>query len=164
MSQPIIDFHAHIAVPAVDGMVSSEAEFFEHVQRENAVLGQESVQHFVTLLPGLTRALTDIEHRLSLMDERGIDVQVLSVNPVQYHYWAGPELGRDIAHAVNSHIAQARDAHPERFVGLGTVPLQHPHLVPEILAQAVTTLGLKGVQISTSAGGRELSDPAFEPL
>lgn len=164
MTQPVIDFHAHISVPAVDGLVGSQPEFFAYVQRENTVMGEKSVQHFLTLLPELTRALTDIEHRLSLMDENGIDVQVLSVNPVQYHYWAGPDLGSEIAKTVNAHIAETCAAHPERFVGLASVPLQHPDLAPGILEQAVTTLGLKGVQISTSAGGRELGDPVYEPF
>ncbi|WP_280493177.1 amidohydrolase family protein [Nocardia asiatica] len=161
MNGPVIDFHAHIGVPAVDALVSSQPAFFEHVQRENAVMGEQSVQQFLTLLPELTRALTDLEHRLSQMDERGVDVQVLSVNPVQYHYWADPELSVEIARAVNSHIATVCAAHPTRFVGLGTVPLQHPDIAVGILREAVNVNGLEGVQISTSAQGRELADPVY---
>lgn len=159
MSGLVIDFHAHIAV---DALVGSRPAFVEHVQRENAVMGEHSVQHFLALLPQLTRALTDLEHRLSQMDERGVDVQVLSVNPVQYHYWADAELSMAIAGAVNSHIATVCAAHPKRFMGLGTVPLQHPDLAVQLLREAVHINGLKGVQISTSAQGRELADPAYE--
>ncbi|MGK8503656.1 hypothetical protein [Nocardia asiatica] len=128
MSCPVIDFHAHIAVPAVDALVGGQPAFVKHVQRENAVMGEHSVQHFPALLPQLTRALIDLEHRLSQMDERGVDVQVLSVNPVQYHYSADAERSMAIAGAVNSHIATVCAAHPKRFMGLGTEPLQHPDL------------------------------------
>jgi aminocarboxymuconate-semialdehyde decarboxylase len=56
----------------------------------------------------------------------------------------------------------ARDQ-PGRLVGLATAALQHPGLAAEQLAEAVGKLGLRGVEISTSAAGRDLSDP-FEPF
>ncbi|TYB55315.1 amidohydrolase [Nonomuraea sp. PA05] len=50
-----------------------------------------------------------------------------------------------------------------RLHGLGLAPLQHPELLVEALDHALS-LGLKGVEISSHAPGRDLSDPAYEPF
>jgi aminocarboxymuconate-semialdehyde decarboxylase len=44
---------------------------------------------------------------------------------------------------------------------VGTVALQHPDLAVRHLEQCVAELGLRGIQIGTSAGERELDDPAL---
>ena len=54
------------------------------------------------------------------------------------------------------------EQHPRRLVGLGTVPLQHPELAVAELTQAVDEFGLRGVQVGTLAGDRELADDALE--
>ncbi|WP_431236002.1 amidohydrolase family protein (plasmid) [Mycolicibacterium psychrotolerans] len=162
MTPAVIDFHAHISVPDVDALVGAHPAFLEHMQRESAVMGEQSVQQFVALLPELTRSLNDLDHRLTQMDQRGIDMQVISVNPVQYHYWAESDLAADIVAAINKHIAKVCTTRPDRLVGLGTVALQHPDLAVAGLADAMDVHGLKGVQISTSAHNRELADPAYE--
>ena len=59
-----------------------------------------------------------------------------------------------------AHIAGA----PERLLGLGLVPLQHPELVVAALEYAVVELELAGVEISSSAGDVELSDSRLEPF
>src|SRR5690606_39141580 len=54
-------------------------------------------------------------------------------------------------------------AAPDRLRGLGLVPLQHPeHTVPAL--DHALGQGLAGVEISSHAPGRELSDPAYEPF
>lgn len=58
-----------------------------------------------------------------------------------------------------AHVAQA----PERLLGLGLVPLQHPALAVEALDHALAQ-GLLGVEISSHAPGLELSDPAYTPF
>lgn len=61
--------------------------------------------------------------------------------------------------ATAAHCAQA----PDRLRGLGIVPLQHPEQAVRALSHALDQ-GLSGVEISSHAPGRELSDPAYEPL
>ena len=54
--------------------------------------------------------------------------------------------------------------HPDRFVGMATLALQHPDLAAEQLDQAVRKLGLRGAAIGGSVEGQELSDRKFDPF
>ena len=66
----------------------------------------------------------DVEKHLADLDEMGIDVQAVSINP--FWYWADEDLARKIIEIQNEKIAEFCAAHPDRFVGLGSVALQHP--------------------------------------
>jgi aminocarboxymuconate-semialdehyde decarboxylase len=105
--------------------------------------------------------LTSVETRLADMDGMAIDIQALSPAPLQYYYALEPDLGRTSARIINDHIAEIVDAHPDRFVGLGTVPMQEPDLAVEELDRAMSELGMRGVEICTSVVGEELSNDRF---
>ncbi|HLI19918.1 MAG TPA: amidohydrolase family protein [Stellaceae bacterium] len=107
--------------------------------------------------------LTSVEQRIKDMDRMGIDIQAVSPSPT-YYYWTEPELGRECARLINNRIADVVASHPDRFVGLGTVPLQAPALAVAELERLVKELGLKGVEIGTNVGGVDLSDPRFRPF
>ncbi|GAA1822469.1 amidohydrolase family protein [Actinomadura chokoriensis] len=97
------------------------------------------------------------------MDAAGVDVQIVSPSPSQYHYWAGPGLARTVFRLANEGVAGHIARAPERLYGLGLVPLQHPGLAVEALDHALG-LGLRGVEVSSHAPGLELSDAALEPF
>jgi aminocarboxymuconate-semialdehyde decarboxylase len=107
--------------------------------------------------------LTDVTVRLAAMDAQGVDVQLVSPSPSHYHYWADEETAEKLYRLANeataAHCAQA----PGRLKGLGLVPLQHPDLAVPALEHALEQ-GLFGVEISSHAPDRELSDPAYEPF
>jgi aminocarboxymuconate-semialdehyde decarboxylase len=107
--------------------------------------------------------LTSVEQRIKDMDRMGIDIQAVSPSPT-YYYWAEPELGREAARLINNRIAEVVASHPDRFVGMGTVPLQAPELAIAELERLVKELGLRGVEIGTNVAGAELSDPRFRPF
>jgi aminocarboxymuconate-semialdehyde decarboxylase len=100
--------------------------------------------------------------RLLAMDDQGIDVQVLSINP--FWYGADRDLARRIVAVQNEQLAALCAAHPERFVALASVALQHPDLAAEQLADAVATHRLRGAGIGGSVNGEEFSSPKFEPF
>src|SRR5215470_4201626 len=68
--------------------------------------------------------LTSIERRLADMDKMGIDIQAISTSPAQYYYRIEPELGRRTSRLVNERLAEIVASHPDRFVALGTLPMQ----------------------------------------
>ena len=72
--------------------------------------------------------MSDAALRLAEMDARGIDIQAISPAPTQYYYWLSPELGRETCRLINDEIAALAAGHPDRFVGMGTVPLQDAEL------------------------------------
>jgi len=102
--------------------------------------------------------LTSIEQRLKDMDRMGIDVQAVSPAPHQTYYWSEPGEGAELARTVNERIAEIVAQRPERFVGLGTVPLQDAGLAVAELDFCVKQLGLRGVEINPSVNGLDLTD------
>jgi aminocarboxymuconate-semialdehyde decarboxylase len=106
----------------------------------------------------------DVGRRIADMDAEGVALQVLSPIPVSYAYEAPPEVGASFCRAQNDALASLVRARPDRFAALGAVPLQDPDLACAELERVVRDLGLNGVEIGTTAGGRELDDPALEPF
>lgn len=102
--------------------------------------------------------LTDIAVRLKDMDRMGIDVQAVSPAPHQTYYWTDAGMGQELARQVNERLAEIVAQHPDRFVGLGTVPLQDVSLAVQELTHCVKTLGLRGVEINPSVKGMDLTD------
>src|SRR5688572_18458338 len=106
-----------------------------------------------------TPKLTSIEVRLKDMDRMGVDIQAVSPAPHQTYYWADPGEGQAIARMVNERLAEIVAKWPQRFVALGTVPLQDAGLAVSELTHCVKTLGLRGVEINPSVNGMDLTDP-----
>ena len=127
-----VDVHAHCAFPEIMAMMGLK------VNLENFVMGAE---------------------RIRAMDEQGIDVEALSINP----YWYKAE--RDVAQALiklqNEKLAELCAAQPDRFVAFATIALQHPDLAVQQLEDGIKKLGLRGVSVGGSVNGLELADPKF---
>ena len=158
-----VDVHCHVMTMAAEALVASHPMKLAEPAAMREAMGEASVAHNLkTMLPQAFPKLTRVEQRLADMDAMGVDVQVISPSPNQYYYWAEPDLAREVVHVQNQNIAALCTAYPARLRGLGTVALQHPALAAEQLEHAVRTLGLQGVEISTSVEGRELDDPSLE--
>ncbi|TNC14829.1 amidohydrolase [Methylobacterium terricola] len=110
------------------------------------------------------RRLEDLgEERLRLMDEAGVDVQVLSLTTPGLHTLA-PDRAVDLARRVNDRIAEATGRHPGRFQGLAALPTPAPDAAPRELERAVRDLGLKGAMLCGRTRERNLDHPEFRPL
>lgn len=100
----------------------------------------------------------DPEVRIAECDESGVTTQVVSTVPVMFSYWTEPEDGRTVAAFLNDDLAATVAANPERFVGLGTLPMQSPdHAIAEL--ERCMQIGLKGVEIGTHINDWNLNDP-----
>jgi aminocarboxymuconate-semialdehyde decarboxylase len=106
----------------------------------------------------------DPERRLEDCGRHGVDLQVLSTVPVMFSYWAKPQHALDLARLLNDHIAEVVRAHPGRFAGLGTLPLQDPDLAITELERCIRDLCLAGVQIGTHVDGQNLDHPDLFPV
>ena len=127
-----IDVHAHCIIPEAQALMKQKA--------------------------GPAYASTEAQ-RLARMDEQGIDMQALSVNPTWYH------LERDhvtkVIELQNEKLAELCARKPDRFVAFASVALQYPDLAATQLEHAVKKLGLRGAGIGGSVEGQELADPKF---
>ena len=97
------------------------------------------------------------------MDQQGVDVQALTINGYWW-YAADRELARRIVRAQNEGLAKWVAAHPDRFVALASVALQHPDLAAEQLEDGVKRLGLRGASIGGHVNGEDLSLPKYDPF
>ena len=140
----VVDVHAHCAV--------AEAM---------ALMGMKLGDPGPSTRPDLSM-VTHVSERLRAMDEQGIDVEALSINP--YWYKADRDLARQIVRIQNEKLAEVCGAHPERFVAFATVALQHPDLAAEQLVEGVGKYGLRGAAIGGSVNGEELSEPKYHPF
>lgn len=104
------------------------------------------------------------EARIKECDENGVQVQVLSTVPVMFSYWAKPEHTLDLSRYLNDHIAQVVSEYPNRFIGLGTLPMQAPDLAVKELRRCVQDLGLAGVQIGSHINDWNLNAPELFPI
>jgi aminocarboxymuconate-semialdehyde decarboxylase len=106
----------------------------------------------------------DAETRLTECDEHAVTAQVLSTVPTMFSYWAKPEDGLDLSRFLNDQIAGTVAAHPGRYAGLATLPMQSPGLAIRELERSVKELGLAGAQIGSHVNDWNLSDPELFPV
>ncbi len=151
-----VDIHCHVFTPEAEELVRP------HYQPENDTMARfaSAATREVNRrqMEAIAGKLTSVETRLKDMDRMGVDVQAISPAPPQYHYWTEPELGREAARLINDRIAAIVAERPDRFVALGTVPLQAPELALEELDRIVKRLDFRGVEIAPHVAGMELSD------
>jgi aminocarboxymuconate-semialdehyde decarboxylase len=100
--------------------------------------------------------------RLQVMDEQGIDVEALSINPTWYG--AGRELAERVVSIQNERLAEYCAANPDRFVAFASAALQFPDLAARQIEHAVKELGLRGVAVGSTVGDDEFADPKFHPV
>jgi aminocarboxymuconate-semialdehyde decarboxylase len=157
-----IDIHAHYFPEVYLRAIETHGERFGITLDRSDAAGPAI--KIGTMLGGhLRREFYDLEARLKEMNRAGVDVHALSLT-FPMVYWADPELGTRLARAVNDAISEAHRAHPGRFVGLATLPMQDPRRSLDELERASRLPGIRGVYLGTNVNGRELDDPAFLPV
>lgn len=159
----VIDTHAHILTEDMMRAMRAEAPeigpSLSEIDAEGAVLRVgEIVQR------PFPRGGWDLERRFADLDANGIDLQVVSVCPQTFLYDLEKERALALAQVQNDAIAKLVRTHPDRLLGLATLPMQAPDLAVAELTRAVRVLGHVGIQIGSHIEGRNLDDPELEPL
>lgn len=155
-----VDFHCHYQ----HNEVAARAAPLKPFEREPSIIYANAATRQLNQQQMKERApkLSDIATRLADMDRMGIDVQAVSPSPSQYYYYADPAFGLELARDINDRMAEIAAGHPDRFVGMGTVPLQDPKLAVRELERCVKKLGLRGIEIGTNVNGVDLADPRLK--
>jgi aminocarboxymuconate-semialdehyde decarboxylase len=103
-----------------------------------------------------------LEDRVAILDKMGIDVALISVND----FWWWDIKDRGLARAIctyhNDTLAKWHKMHPDRIYGMASVPLQFPDLAIEMMQDAITRLGAKGVTVGGHVNNESLSDPKYD--
>ena len=139
----VIDIHGHFVSPEEADVVKGTA-----------------------YVPSVTNNLGPLvlgPERLRVIDEAGIDIQVLS-HQGAWWYTTDRDLAKRLINIQNQKLADWCTAHSDRFVGLASVALQHPEMAADQLDEAVKKMGLKGVGIAGHAAGEVPSTPKYDPF
>jgi predicted TIM-barrel fold metal-dependent hydrolase len=123
-------------------------------------------------VPGLPQTscqrpgLYDVIARAEDLDSQGIDVEVLypQWTMVLYHLGATePDFELALLHAYNEWLAETVALVPDRFIGVGLIPVQN---VEDALSEVehIISLGLHGVNIPQSRPEVRYNDERYEPL
>jgi aminocarboxymuconate-semialdehyde decarboxylase len=100
--------------------------------------------------------------RIHEMDEQGIDVEAISINP--FWYKAERDVAAEVIKVNNEMLTEWCAAHPDRFLGFASVALQFPDLAVQQLEHAIKKLHMCGVAVGASVAGYEFSDSKFHPF
>ena len=157
-----VDIHCHVLTEAAEAMFRAAGAVD---RRPREVFANARTREVNRQQAERTRVqFTSVEKRLADMDVMGIDIQALTPAPNQTYYDTPPDLGIATARAINDNIADIVARHPDRFVGLGTVPFQAPELAVAELERLHRSLGLRGIEIATNVAGEDLSADRFRPI
>lgn len=155
----VVDVHCHYLNPVVNQKTAhlNAAQYDPTVIFANDLTNQTNAKQMKDRAP----KLMGIDVRLKDMDRMGVDIQAVAPAPYHYFYFTEPAYGAELAREVNEGIANVVAQHPDRFVGMGSVPLQNAELAVKELEYCVKKLGLRGVEINTNVNGLNLTDPTL---
>lgn len=157
------DVHAHCIPDALLDLLREEGpelgiELVSEERGESAVIADR-----VKLAP-FRPILGDMDARLAKMDATGIDLQFLSGWIDLTAYALPAAQAARYSRRFNEILAADAARHPDRFLALGTAPLQAPRTAAEELVHAVKELGMAGVQIATTVDQTDLDEAGLDPF
>jgi aminocarboxymuconate-semialdehyde decarboxylase len=157
-----IDIHTHIMPDKMPNWVQKfgYGEFI-HLEHRNC---RACMMKGDKLFREVEANCFDASVRIKEMDETDVSIQVLSTIPVLFNYWAKPADGYETSRFFNDHIADTAAKDPERFIGIGTVPMQDVDLAIKEMGRCITELKMPGLEIGSNINGINLSDPQFFPF
>jgi aminocarboxymuconate-semialdehyde decarboxylase len=156
---PVIDFHNHFYPAAyLDALRSGGSRVEVTVDAD----GNPRLHY-----PGdyniAVRGHRDIDYRAAVMAESGVDRQVLSLTTPGTHV-EEPALAVKLARIVNDGFAEIVRRYPDRFIGIGTLPLSDPAASAKELERVCRQLGFCGAMVFSNINGVALSDARFLPV
>jgi aminocarboxymuconate-semialdehyde decarboxylase len=161
-SSTTIDIHAHVAIPRAAELVKPHLDLSTIPLAHFADAATKSLN--AKQDADIGKRITGQDERLTELDAMGVDIQVVMPPPPQCYYTVPLEIGVQAAQIINDGIAEFVARRPDRFVPVGTVPMQDGKEAAAELERCVRKLGFKGVEILTNIAGNEISDPATAPF
>ncbi|MBJ3774961.1 amidohydrolase family protein [Acuticoccus mangrovi] len=157
----IIDVHTHTLCPEVNAIVAGligpeDVPYQRDISPESKARDREQA-------PQLAEKFNNLDRRLAEMDKMGVELQAVATAPGQQHYWLPVDTLVEISRMQNDHVVALVGRAPERFVGIGTLPLTDTDAAVEEAKRGVAR-GLKAFQIDSRCMERELSDRTLDPL
>jgi aminocarboxymuconate-semialdehyde decarboxylase len=160
-----IDIHTHIVPAEFPAYAGKHVTQFGGAQWPQMAAAHDC-RHKHVMIDGknfrtVSDACWDVGSRIAAMSEMGIARQVLSPMPELLSYWLPLEDALPFTRHVNATIAAMVARAPDRFIGLGGVPMQDPDVAARELERLMRD-GFRGVELGSNINGAPLGDPRFE--
>jgi aminocarboxymuconate-semialdehyde decarboxylase len=165
MKHTAIDIHTHVEFAGTFAILKkrySEEEIFDRFVV--SATGRHSAELNRGIMAGIRDALRDPQKKIRDMEEKGLAFNVLSSTPLAFLYEVEDDLAVELARFHNDQLSEMVKKYPDRFAAMATLPLQVPDEALKELTRATKTLGLRGVEIGSHVGKRELGDEVFWPI
>jgi aminocarboxymuconate-semialdehyde decarboxylase len=108
-------------------------------------------------------SIYSVERRLRDMDAQGLDMHVISLQPM-FADALPAEVAVRVCRSINNAFADVVAANPQRFVALANLPMVSPEDAARELERAVKDLGLRGAEICSQIAGKNLDDASLAPF
>jgi aminocarboxymuconate-semialdehyde decarboxylase len=158
-----IDIHTHIVPENFPRYAGKHAE-----TAWPSMLPAHECHRHVMISGKVYRTVSDgswsVPRRIEDMDGMRIARQALSPMPELLSYWMPLDDARALIRYLNEQIAEMIARAPQRFVGLGAVPLQDTDAAIRELEYINGRLGFRGVEIASHVNGTSIGEARFEPF
>jgi aminocarboxymuconate-semialdehyde decarboxylase len=160
----VIDVHAHLLPrSAIAAAEAGESWFGSDIETDD--LGRP-----VIVTGGRREGMggkahyESMERRIERMDAAGVDVQVLSLNPIFFRHYLDAEHGVAASRSVNDEIVGFIERWPDRFAGYGALPLQDVDQAIAELERVMAIDGMIGACVGTHVDGANWDEPELFPV
>ena len=153
----VIDLHAHVVLEESFGAAGKYGPELSSGEK----LQEFRVGDYIMRVPYRGSIFMDAQKRIEAMDALGVDLQLLSPNPLSFFGHINAEDALEFARASNDAMVKHIDPFEDRLLGAASVPLQDPELACEEVERAVTDLGLIAAYVGTDYGF-SLDDPKLD--
>lgn len=139
----VIDVHGHLSSPAQFDVLGF-----------NLIIGVPNA--FAPLEMSDELLDTATKQHIKVLDDRNIDVQLLSARPLSMLHWERPYVTQHWTRTTNNLIHQSCRLYPQRFHGVAGLPQQTDqdtsHCIAE-LDRCINELGFVGALVNPDPGG-----------
>ncbi len=107
----------------------------------------------------------DLEKRIAWMNDRGVQMHVLTLSGQMPWQWAAPDAGAHLAQIVNDAAVEAHAKYPERFAGGIEMDIRDPQGALQELNRMAGKPGMRAVHLPNSFENRDyIFEPEYGPL
>lgn len=157
-----VDVHTHVKVP---GAAEEAMDHFSPELDPRSLYSSEETNALNRAYhQSIDDRFTDPYTRMRDMAKMGVDVQAIALAPPEYFYWLDDQTALKVAQMQNDQIAAIAQEWPDRFRGIGTLPLAHPKAAIAEAQRLHRELGMRGVEIGTDVIGTDLDESQLEPV
>ena len=108
--------------------------------------------------------MAEVSNRLDVMTKGNVGIATVEVHTACVGYELDGSRGETWSKLYNEGIMNLVKRHPDRFVGIATVPLQDPPRAAKVLEYAIRDLKMSGVTIASNVVGKYFDSKDFDPF